>query len=53
MLMNSSTIPLIPNLTVKLSLSALPLSMKLDDENLAVKTTSSWSAAEQLPVDSV
>jgi len=49
MLMNSSTIPLIPNMT----LSALPLSMKLDDENLAVKTTSSWSAAEQPPVDSV
>ena len=50
--MNSSTIPLIPNLTVKLLLSALPLSMKLD-ENLTVKTTLSWSAAEQPPVDSV
>ena len=53
MLMNSSTIPLIPNLTVKLSLSALPLSMKLDNDNLAVKTTSSCSTVEQPPVDSV
>ncbi|CAD6265341.1 unnamed protein product [Miscanthus lutarioriparius] len=36
-----------------MSLSALPLLMKLDDDNLAVKTTSSCSAAEQPPVDSV
>ena len=30
----------------------LALLMKLDDDNLAVKTTSSCSAAEQPPVDS-
>ena len=52
MLMNSYTLLLILNLIVKMSLSALPLLMKLDDDNLAVKTTSSWSAAEQPPVDS-
>jgi len=34
-----------------MSLSALPLLMKLDDDNLAVKTTSSCSAAEQPLVD--
>ena len=53
MLMNSYTLLLIPNLIVKMSLSALPLLMKLDDDNLAVKTTSSCSVAEQSPVDSV
>ena len=53
MLMNSYTLLLIPNLIVKMSLSALPLLMKLDDDNLAVKATSSCSAAEQPPVDSV
>ena len=53
MLMNSYTLLLIPNLIVKMSLSALPLLMKLDDDNLAVKTTSSCSVAEQPPVDSV
>jgi hypothetical protein len=39
--MNSSMLPPIPNLIVKMSLNALPLLMKLDDDNLAVKTTSS------------
>jgi hypothetical protein len=53
MLLNSSTLHLIPNLIVKMSLSALPLLMKLDDDNLAVKTTSSCLAAEQPPLDSV
>ena len=53
MLMNSYTLLLILNLIVKMSLSALPLLMKLDDDNLAVKTTSSCSVAEQSPVDSV
>ena len=53
MLMNSYTLLLIPNLIVKMSLSALPLLIKLDDDNLAVKTTSSCSGAEQPPVDSV
>ena len=48
--MNSSTLPLIPNLIVKMSLSVLPLLMKLDDDNLAVKSTSSCSAAEQPPL---
>ena len=50
--MNSSMLPPIPNLIVRMLLRALPLLMKLDD-NLAVKTTSSCSAAEQPPVDSV
>ena len=50
MLMNSYTLLLIPNLIVKISLSALPLLMKLDDDNLAVKATSSCSAAEQPPL---
>ena len=53
MLMNSYTLLLIPNLIVKMSLSALPLLMKLDDDNLTVKTTSSCSAAKQPPVDLV
>jgi hypothetical protein len=52
MLLNSSTLHLIPNLIVKMSLSALPLLTKLDDDNLAVKTTSSC-LAEQPPLDSV
>ena len=51
--MNSSTLPPILNLIVKMSLSTLPLLMKLDDDNLAVKTTSSCSATEQPLVDSV
>jgi hypothetical protein len=38
---------------VQLSLSALPLLIKLHDDNLAAKTISSFSAAEQPPVDSV
>jgi hypothetical protein len=53
MLMNGPTLPLIPNPIVKMSLSALPLLMKLDDDNLAVKTISSSSVAEQPPFDSV
>ena len=57
--MNSSTLPLIPNLIVKMSLSVLPLVMKLDDDNLAVKTDissrtlTSCSTTEQPPVDLV
>jgi hypothetical protein len=38
---------------MQLSLSTLPLLIKLHDDNLAVKTISSFSAAEQPPVDSV
>jgi hypothetical protein len=53
LLMNSSTLHLIPNLIVKMSLSVLPLLMKLDDDNLVVKITSSCSAAEQPPFDSI
>ena len=59
MLMNNYTLLLIPNLIVKMSLSALPLLMKLDDDNLAVKTDissrtlTSCSTTEQPPVDSV
>jgi hypothetical protein len=48
--MNNSMLPLILNLIVKMSLSVLPLLMKLDDDNLAVKSTSSCSAAEQPPL---
>jgi hypothetical protein len=48
--MNSSMLSPIPNLIVKMSLSILPLLMKLDDDNLAVKSTSSCSAAEQPPL---
>jgi hypothetical protein len=33
-----------------MSLSTLPLLMKLDNDNLAVKTASSCSAAEQSPL---
>ena len=47
--MNSSTLPPILNLIVKMSLSALPLLMKLDNDNLAMKTASSCSA-EQPPL---
>ena len=47
--MNSSMLLPIPNLIVRMLLRALPLLMKLDD-NLAVKTTSSCSAAEQPPL---
>ena len=47
--MNSSTRPLILNLIAKMSMSALPLLMKLDDDNFAVKTTSSSSTADQPP----
>ena len=47
--MNSSMLPPIPNLIVRMLLRTLPLLMKLDD-NLAVKTTSSCSAAEQPPL---
>jgi hypothetical protein len=49
MLMNGYTLPLILNLIVK---SALSLLMKLDDDNLAVKTTLICSAVEQPPIDS-
>ena len=48
--MNSSTLPPILNLIVKMSLSTLPLLMKLDNDNLAVKTASSCTAAEQPPL---
>ena len=48
--MNSSTLPPILNLIVKMSLSTLPLLMKLDNDNLAVKTVSSCSAAKQSPL---
>jgi hypothetical protein len=48
--MNSSTLPLIPNLIVKMSLRRLATVDKLDNYNLAVKTTSSCSAAEQPPL---
>jgi hypothetical protein len=47
--MNSSTLPPIPKLIVKMSISALPLLLKLDDDNLAVKTASTCSA-EQPPL---
>jgi hypothetical protein len=33
-----------------MSISILPLLIKLDNDNLAVKTASSCSAAEQLPL---
>ena len=48
--MNCSTLPPILNLIVKMSLSTLPLLMKLDNDNLVVKIASSCSAAEQPPL---
>jgi hypothetical protein len=57
--MNSYTLLLISDLIVKISLSALPLLMKVGDDNLAVKTDigsrtlTSCSATKQPPVDSV